>query len=66
MKFSGKMYLMEILKVRKNQGYILSVDDTISEKPQGESNWAPPAFLELTICFPEVSIIVSTSRKNSE
>ena len=34
MKFSGKMYLMTILKVTKNQGFNLSLEDTFLEKPQ--------------------------------
>ena len=35
MKFSGKMCLMIILKVRKNLGFTLSLEDTFFEKPQG-------------------------------
>ena len=35
MKFSGKMWLMMILKVTKNQGFTLSLEDTVLEKPQG-------------------------------
>ena len=35
MKFSGKMCLMIILKVTKNQGLTVSSDDTFFEKPQG-------------------------------
>ena len=35
MKFSGKMSLKIILKVTKNQIFILSSEDTIFEKPQG-------------------------------
>ena len=35
MKFSGKMQLMIILKVRKNQGFTLSLEDTFFEKSQG-------------------------------
>ena len=38
MKFSGKMCLMIILKVTKNQGFALSLEDTFFEKPQGVSN----------------------------
>ena len=37
MKFSGKMCLMMILKVTKNKGFTLSLEDTIFEKPQGGS-----------------------------
>ena len=35
MKFSGKMWLMIILRVTKNQGFTLSLKDTFFEKPQG-------------------------------
>ena len=35
MKFSGKMCLKIILKVTKNQGFTLSVEDAFFEKPQG-------------------------------
>ena len=39
MKFSGKMGLMIILKVSKNEGFTLFLDDTFFEKPQGVPNW---------------------------
>ena len=42
MKFSGKMCLMIILKVTKNQGFTLCLEDIIFEKPQGVSNWPLP------------------------
>ena len=35
MKFSGKMCLKILLKVTKNQGFSLSSEDTLFEKPQG-------------------------------
>ena len=35
MKFSGKMSLKIILKVTKNQGLTLSLEDTLVEKSQG-------------------------------
>ena len=35
MKFSGKMWLIIILKVTKEQSFILSLEDTFFEKPQG-------------------------------
>ena len=35
MKFLGKMWLMIILKVKKNQGFTLSLEDTFFKKPQG-------------------------------
>ena len=43
MKFSGKICLMIILKVTKNQGFNLSLEDTIFKKPQGGSNWTLPS-----------------------
>ena len=44
MKVSGKMYFTIILKVTKNQGFSLCLEDTIFEKPQGGggSIWPPP------------------------
>ena len=35
MKFSDKMWLMIMLKVTKNQDFILSSEDIFLEKPQG-------------------------------
>ena len=35
MKFSGKMWLMIILKVTKNQSITLFLEDTVFEKPLG-------------------------------
>ena len=40
-KFSGKMWLMIILRVTKKQGLALSLEDTFYEKPQRCSNWTP-------------------------
>ena len=37
MKFSEKMLPIIILKVTKNQGFTLSLEDTIFERPQEES-----------------------------
>ena len=45
MKFSGNLCLMIILEVTKNQGFIISLEDTFFEKPQGGrgvSNCPPP------------------------
>ena len=42
MEFSGKICLMIILKVTKNMGFTLYLEDTFFEKPQGGSNWPPP------------------------
>ena len=36
MKFSGKVCLKIILKVTKKQGFSLSLEDTLFEKPQSE------------------------------
>ena len=33
MKFSGKMWLMKLLKVTKNQGLTLPLEDILFEKP---------------------------------
>ena len=35
MKFSGKMWLTVILKVTKQQGFTLSLENKCLEKPQG-------------------------------
>ena len=35
MKFSEKVCLKVILKITKNQGFTLSLEDTLFEKPQG-------------------------------
>ena len=44
MKYSAKMCLMIILKVTKNQGFTLCLEDTIFEKPEGGgSNWQSPS-----------------------
>ena len=48
MKFSGKMWHMIVLKVMKNQRFILSVESTFSEKPQWEVKLTPPAVIGLT------------------
>ena len=42
MKFSGKMCLMIILKVTKNQDFTLCLEDTIFEKPQGGGGQIDP------------------------
>ena len=41
MKFLGKMWLIIILKVTKSQVFILSLEDTFLEKPQGEGQVDP-------------------------
>ena len=50
MEFSGKMGLKIILQVIKNEGFTLSLQDTVFEKPQGgqtDSFPSPPPFLSL-------------------
>ena len=52
MKFSGKMCFKIILKVTKNQGFTLSVEDTFFEKPQdggGKLTLPLPAVLGLKL-----------------
>ena len=39
MSFSGKMCYIIILTFTKNQGFTPSLKNTVSEKPQGASNW---------------------------
>ena len=46
MKFSGKMCPKITLKVTKNEGFTLSLEDIFFEKPQG-SQIDPPAVLGL-------------------
>ena len=64
MKFSGKMFLKIILKVTKHQGFSLSLEDTLFEKPQGGSKidtpppphpHPPPAILGLNLDVIQVS-----------
>ena len=42
MKFSEKICLKIILKVKKNQGFSLSLEDKLLEKPQGRGQIEPP------------------------
>ena len=42
MKLSGKMCFKIILKVTKNQGLTLSLEDTIFERPQGAGSQLTP------------------------
>ena len=49
MKFSEKMCLKIILKVTKNQGFTLSLENTVFKKPQGEGQIEPPAVLGLNV-----------------
>ena len=41
MKLSGKMCFKIILKVTKNQGFTLSLEDTFLKKPQGDGGQTP-------------------------
>ena len=50
MKFSRKMWLMLILKVAKNQGFTLTLEDKFFEKPQG-ANWLPSRFRVKQLLF---------------
>ena len=43
-KFSGKMWLMIILKVTKNQSFIISLEDTVFENSQAGQLDAPSRF----------------------
>ena len=52
MTFSGKMWLMIILKLKlkknkKKQGLILSLKNTFLEKPGGECQTKPPSLLRI-------------------
>ena len=47
MKFSGKICFKIVLKVTKKQGFILSLEDTFFEKPQGGVKLTPSAILRL-------------------
>ena len=50
MTLSGKMWLMVILKLKlekKKQGFILSLKNTILEKPGDECQTEPPSILRI-------------------
>ena len=49
MKFSGKMCLKIILKVTKNQGFTLSLEDTFFEKLEGGSQFEPPPIRHIRV-----------------
>ena len=48
MRFSGKMWLLIILKVTKKHGFTLSLEDKFLEKSQG-GQIDPPAVLGLNV-----------------
>ena len=61
-KFSGKMCFNIILKVTKNQGSVLSVEDTIFNKPQWEwSIWSLPAINYFIFVFKMISRLTCMS-----
>ena len=56
MKFSGKMWVVIILKVTKKQAFTLSLEDTYFEKPQGawggeQMDPSPPVVLGLRLVY---------------
>ena len=52
MKFSGKIWLLIILKVTKKQGFNLSLEDTFFEKPQGVQLTHPPGHFRVNHPIP--------------
>ena len=59
-KFSGKMWLMIILKVQKNKDFNLSLKDKFFEQPQG-SQFVSPAILGLKMdkdCVTQVKDLI--------
>ena len=55
---------MIILKVTKEQGFTLSLEDTVFEKPQGEgggvSNWTHPSSLPAVLGLSMYDLLVDT------
>ena len=49
MKFSRTIWLSIILKVTKNQGFTLSLEETFLEKLQGGDQIEPPTHLRVNI-----------------
>ena len=49
MKFSRKVWLMIILKVTKNEGLTLPLEDTVLEKPRRGSNWPVQTFKDYAV-----------------
>ena len=47
MKFLGKMCFKVILKVTKNQGSTLSIEDTFFKKPQRGGQLDPPRHIRV-------------------
>ena len=50
--FNGKMWIMIMLKITKKQGFVLSLESRLLEKPQGVSKWLPSVFRIKLQCFP--------------
>ena len=55
MNFSGKMWLMIILKITQKQGFTLSVESTFLEKPQGGQIDPPPPSLSRSLSYINIS-----------
>ena len=51
------MWLMIILKITKNEGFIHSLEDKFLENPQSGSNWPPPNLHSLPPPFPRPSLL---------
>ena len=76
MKFLGKMYFKIMLKVTKNQGLTLSLENTFFEKPQRGSGLIS-IFLRMAICISktiehnseqiikyQITLVISTGKNN--
>ena len=61
MKFFGKMCLMIILKVTKNQGLILCLEDTIFKKPQEGVKLTPTSHFRIKIIYSKEHLRTATS-----
>ena len=61
LKFSGKMWLMIILKLTKNHGSTVSLEDALSGKPQGEGGGGVGGGVKSTLDLP--SLIRVNQRK---
>ena len=62
MKFSGKISLKIILKVRKNQGFSLSLEDMLFEKPPGEDlKLTPPPVSRFRVKVPLIKSFIKAN-----
>ena len=70
MKFSGKVWLMIILKATKKQAFTLSLENTFLEKTTGErGGGGSVTFLEAAICEKYFQITLMTGpcmKRNNE